>query len=263
MLTSLWWVSVSTSGITGHVMMITVHWSRPYLSLSCHLTGLTTDGWWPLPWTVGEQLPGVSSCRIGSEWQCGNTGNTGNPWQGQTKSWEAARAQGPAPAMGSLRLCCPRSPHSEAGPRPHSASAHSVQARAASSMWPGARGLLWQSALSCSVLMSHVTMRLPDHCLATIMIVSSLMPVLLGIWCLFPSSWAPIPDWRNSVKPLRGWVAEWLYNWNIFSRKNEFQERKLDTLHWNMIHEIHPIFWTLHLTIWDSLQTSLKNGEAI
>ena len=140
-----------------------ITWSLSHWSLWCQLTGLTTDGWWPLPWTVGEQLPGVSSCRIGSEWQCGNTGNTGNPWQGQTKSWEAARAQGPAPAMGSLRLCCPRSPHSEAGPRPHSASADSVQARAASSMWPGARGLVWQSALSCSELMSHVTMPGPDN----------------------------------------------------------------------------------------------------
>ena len=104
------------------------------LTFSCHPTWVTTE-WWPLPWTVGEQLPGVSSCRIGSEWQCGNTGNTGNPWQGQTKSWEAARALGPASTgHGQPRqaLASVLSLHTQ-WPQ-HSAS---VQARAASSMWPG------------------------------------------------------------------------------------------------------------------------------
>ena len=99
------WFIMSYHSTYNHWTLHHYHWVMVTgLTLCCHLTWLTTERW-ALPWTVGEQLPGVSSCRIGSEWQCGNTGNTGNPWQGQTKSWEAARAQGPAPAMGSLGLC--------------------------------------------------------------------------------------------------------------------------------------------------------------
>ena len=156
------WFIMSYHSTYNHWTLHHYHWVMVTgLTLCCHLTWLTTERW-ALPWTVGEQLPGVSSCRIGSEWQCGNTGNTGNPWQGQTKSWEAARAQGPAPAMGSLGLC----PLSGPGLNTSPASGDSGQARAASSMWPGVRGLVSQSALWAHVTMSHYTawtMRLHDH----------------------------------------------------------------------------------------------------
>ena len=203
----------------GHFVVTSLGWPRELLTSPLDCRGATTRCQWVAMWQYWQY------------WQ-----SMARPDQVMRGSPGAGTSTGhgqPRPLASVLSSQCPGPGlNTSLSPGPGSLS-----------MWPGVRAAV---TISCSCL--QVSSCHPAHHAGS----------SDSVFC-FPHAELCSPGWPASVNSLGGWVAEWLYNWNILSRNRIPRKETIFLVLWKakMTHEFHLIYRTV--ANWDSMQTFLIN----
>ena len=237
-------------------------WTPSPPSLNMTWASLGGGWWWPgchydvTSLTSPLDCRGATTrCQLVSDWQWVAMWQYWQYWQSMARPDQVMRG---SPGSGTSLYRpwaasagsgqCPLSPHTVASTLSLSPGPGSLKY-----VTRGAMGLLSQSALSCSWLLMSPHPAHHGHGLSD--------DISQYVVC-FPQAELCSPGWLASV--LGGWVAEWLYNWNILSWNKI--PRKETILFFEKLKWLMNSIWYLELWL---LQTEIlcrlfwQIGEAI